>query len=104
MSMKYLVLFKVKGAGPFPLDMLRYDRCFPSQPADVELLRPLDETTREIELITFSARKIPAIRADHWRSSGWEVGGARVMRLTAPGIELSISSRQPAGQAGVTAR
>jgi len=34
----YVVTFKVRGSGAFPLDMLRYDACHPTRPDDVSKL------------------------------------------------------------------
>lgn len=80
MSLKYFVAFSVKGSGPFPLDMLRYDRCFPSGFADV---KHLGETTwrREVRLVSFSAEAKAMIHEDRWRSFGWEVVDIKVAPL-----------------------
>jgi hypothetical protein len=34
----YRLKFTVKGKGFFPLDMLRYDKCYPMNPRDIDLI------------------------------------------------------------------
>lgn len=58
--------FIVEGRGPFPVDMLRYDRCFPHDSADAsQILEPRER--RKVTLTTDSPRVTPA----RWRSFGW---------------------------------
>lgn len=78
----------VQGRGPFPLDMLRYDRCVPSDATDVASIEesriPVDEypenclstgVVRTVHLVRFACD--PQFRAStkRWESFGWEVVG-----------------------------
>lgn len=74
--------FTVRGRGEFPLDMLRYDRCWPRTGQDVELITPLyasDTTgehmrTRDVDLCKHTATKRgPVAAVDRWLSFGWKV-------------------------------
>lgn len=63
--------FKVTGRGQFPLDMLRYDGCWPARPEDVELMRgDVRSQPRTISLVTISHH---APTAGRWESFGWTV-------------------------------
>lgn len=70
------MVFQVKGVGIFPVDMLRYDECWPATSDDATELAcnlsgddPL--ATWTIELM--SAKK-PTV--NRWKSFGWIVKGA----------------------------
>lgn len=72
-------IFKVKSQMGFPLDMLRYDSCWPAEPKDVSLMaqamnrhyyfkKPGEEDNLEITL------KSPYHPTDErWASFGWTV-------------------------------
>jgi hypothetical protein len=61
--------FKVKGSGYFPLDMLRYDSCWPADSSSVYNLHGLsDEGIRILTLRTY--HKPTDAR---WLSFGWAV-------------------------------
>jgi hypothetical protein len=65
--------FVVTGKGPFPIDMLRHDQCYPAAPADVDSiefsLRPKDRPVkRKIMLSTHAHPNV-----DRWNSFGWSV-------------------------------
>ena len=62
----------------FPMDMLRYDRCSPSQSRDID--RMLDSYEQngdydggEIELVMFTQTKSQGPTLDRWRSFRWTV-------------------------------
>lgn len=59
--------FTVEGAGQFPIDMLRYDACWPSTQQDVAAIERIG-TRRRIQL-----RGITAPTAARWKSFGWAV-------------------------------
>ncbi len=75
--MIYLQKFKVQGSGDFPVDMLRYDRCWPTSEGvtEIGLSRFDDHRVRTVELcrIVFDKKAFPTI--DRWRSFAWEVVG-----------------------------
>lgn len=63
--------FRATGRGNFPLDMLRYDCCYPAQPADVEAMRGNSRTPlRTVTLFTTNKRG-PTL--GRWASFGWPV-------------------------------
>ncbi len=82
----YACKFRVIGKGHFPMDMLRYDQCFPRTTDDAIALVPSDHpadhvfaqaNTREIELIKLANTKHGAMPTNaRWASFGW-----RVMRV-----------------------
>ncbi len=67
--------FTVEGSGEFPLDMLRYDKCWPMRCIDVDKIeQPLGGwSTRRVRLVTHvrTGQSWPTI--DRWRSFGWRV-------------------------------
>jgi hypothetical protein len=82
MSLKYSTKFTVEGHGPFPLDMLRYDGCFPAGPGDVGSMieprphpaAPSSMEVRRVTLLTFHGTKAQnGVTAGRWKSFGWKV-------------------------------
>lgn len=68
--------FSVKGFGFFPLDMLRYDSCFPDTQEDVEKIdnsnMEVSGRSRTVKLRRNIPRRIqPSIA--RWNSFGWGV-------------------------------
>jgi hypothetical protein len=82
MKMNYVAKFKVHGENRFPFDMLRYDRCHPSRAEDVGNIGSMEGLPREVELITYSPIKTPAIRTLRWESFGWVVTTIEVTSLS----------------------
>lgn len=69
------VLFTVEGAGPLPLDMLRYDSCFPATEEDAATAVQYPgecKGRRRIKLIRRTAG-LPEPTEARWRSFGWRV-------------------------------
>lgn len=69
-----LVEFTVLGRGEFPLDMLRYDQCWPKRESvDVIAIgRTFDRRhARDAHDITLVGLRQPT--AARWKSFGWEV-------------------------------
>jgi hypothetical protein len=69
--------FNVAGKWPFPLDMLRYDGCWPAESEDVDKLdRLLNDTeirvTRRFYL-TLATAKHGSPTVERWQSFGWDV-------------------------------
>lgn len=58
--------YTVSGGGSFPLDMIRFDRCWPRASRDVEKLD--SKELRKVELISIAAPTIA-----RWNSFGWQV-------------------------------
>lgn len=71
-----LVRFKVEGTWPFPVDMLRYDCCFPASQADVVRIEEMmvapdyGKVTIELEAVHHSRWAPTSAR---WESFGWRV-------------------------------
>ncbi len=73
--MTYKTTFKVIGTGTFPLDMLRYDCCYPldsSTASDLGLEPRLEEVTVYLEK-WHQGTSYPRITEGRWRSFGWRV-------------------------------
>jgi hypothetical protein len=70
--MKYLQRFKVTGTGHFPIDMLRYDSCFPANPHDVPEIADCGER-RTVELKRWVYGKDVLPTAARWASFSWTV-------------------------------
>jgi hypothetical protein len=80
--MTYYTAFTVQGKMSFPLDMLRYDGCYPADSESLDWIhRKLSHATSSeyrtqaghVRLITVHARKDWKPTADRWRSFGWTV-------------------------------
>lgn len=75
----YVTEFKVTGKGEFPVDMLRYDCCFPSDEESslrIVVDRSLNDyyLERTISLKIYSNRKLDeTITYRRWESFGWKV-------------------------------
>lgn len=66
--------FRVRGSYPFPVDMLRYDACWPATETDSFLLHGVIEAVSpvkvvEITLATYAERSTPG----RWESGLWKV-------------------------------
>lgn len=60
--------FIVKGCGEFPLDMLRYDQCWPCSQTDV-----IEMTARGVRHVRLDTIATPT--PDRWISFNWRVVG-----------------------------
>lgn len=60
--------FTATGAGEFPLDMLRYDRCFPGSNEAVSNMEPDNRAHRSVKLLSYN-EPTPA----RWKSFGWTI-------------------------------
>lgn len=72
----YVTQFTVEGFGEFPVDMLRYDSCWPGRPEDAAAIIDHGDfrTRRAVQLVTAHATKgYPKITDDRWSSFGWQV-------------------------------
>jgi hypothetical protein len=69
--------FTVTGRFPFPIDMLRYDRCYPATEKDSSLMVGALSGSREITLRLVTDRPAGPTEA-RWNSFMWHVGGERL--------------------------
>lgn len=69
----YLTNFTVEGAGRFPLDMLRYDSCFPLRQEDVSRIDDRNRERVTVKLAMYHATSKPNITDARWSSFGWSV-------------------------------
>jgi hypothetical protein len=71
--------FTVEGGWPFPVDMLRYDVCYPATEQDsVEMAtacdhRALKMSSRPIRRVTLNTLGINRPTVGRWESFGWKV-------------------------------
>lgn len=69
--------FTVQGRGQFPLDMLRYDRCWPRGETDANVAQSSSErAVGEARLVELTATDRPSYwtpTEGRWRSFGWVV-------------------------------
>lgn len=67
--------FRVQGRGPFPLDMLRYDACFPRSETDANVAQRDGEMTRGesriVELTALDRASYWTPTEGRWKSFGW---------------------------------
>jgi len=69
----YIITFEVAGGGAFPLDMLRYDHCFPNSTGDAFALAEDRHTGTPVKLIAYSNSNDWEPTKDRWASFGWTV-------------------------------
>lgn len=74
----YIFNFVVEGSGIFPIDMLRYDSCWPDGSEAVEDILaeyPSDRAfkTRRVRLRCIGEFKTHRVTEARWRSFGWTV-------------------------------
>lgn len=79
MSLKYRTTFEVSGKYSFPLDMLRYDCCFPARSEDASMILRTQESdffqsNPVIRLVKYHETKVPILTDARWNSFGWSVG------------------------------
>jgi hypothetical protein len=79
--MKYKTTFQVHGSGRFPLDMLRYDCCFPDCSTDISMLSNECRDDRIVTLVRHHETKDPNLTVGRWNSFGWGVYLTRTEKL-----------------------
>lgn len=74
------VTFEVRGTGPFPIDMLRYDSCIPASEADSNVIAVTHtpgyrrDTEKVVKLRKYTAvRGVAPATEGRWQSFGWTV-------------------------------
>lgn len=80
----YVQEFEVEGKGYFPLDMLRYDNCFPRfEESSAEIANTFLNWSTEIRTVTLSrfiTFKGNAPTFKRWESFGWRVTSVELPR------------------------
>ncbi len=74
----YITRFVVEGRGHFPVDMLRYDTCWPSTQRDVSTIEYFTRdfrTEKPRRVALSSAHKLKGFKPtnERWSSFGWVV-------------------------------
>lgn len=78
-SRKWRIEFTVTGAMSFPVDMLRYDTCFPATSEDAVSIvlteRSLEQylERRAIRLVKYGSTRADFATVGRWASFGWKV-------------------------------
>lgn len=64
--------YTVRGRLPFPIDMLRYDACYPASEHDSAVIRAsIDDRGPEPYTVDVYARR--PLTLGRWKSFGWDV-------------------------------
>ena len=79
MAKSKLIVFTVEGAGRFPIDMLRYDACYPTDSGSVDGIN-FSLAARKVTLRAASNFITPA----RWASFGWRVTKVEVNHREVP--------------------
>ncbi len=77
-----MITYTVEGSGHFPIDMLRYDSCFPASEPDAHMIERINNPTKRSDLALHRV-DVSTLR-DHrthatihtparWESFGWKV-------------------------------
>ena len=61
--------YMVQGLGTFPVDMLRYDSCWPKRQEDVTAIQRYERN--KIRIVHIRSYRLPTFR--RWESFGWTV-------------------------------
>lgn len=65
--------FVVLGRGPFPLDMLRYDQCWPASAEDVQRMDVDSLDRRALRTVRLRTINVMGPTTDRWESFLWKV-------------------------------
>ncbi len=79
----YLLQFKVTGCGAFPLDMLRYDACYPATQDDVDNLAASSELALQGCTRTYTLHRRQLLKSETPTVKRWEsfLWSCRVMNV-----------------------
>jgi len=83
MATQHIHVFTVQGHGRFPLDMLRYDRCWPAAETESGRIAPnwsSPEDYKTERAIQMKGLNVPT--KDRWNSFGWVVLASQTVRLS----------------------
>lgn len=81
---KFYATFKVKGFGRFPVDMLRYDRCFPTRETDsYKIVHAIENggDTWEVGVSAFCETKTWKPTEGRWKSFCCSTSDLEVRKL-----------------------
>lgn len=70
---RFYLRVTVAGSGEFPVDMLRYDSCWPSDQEAVSNAFCSDLEYRTVEVSKYAMTKETDFTAGRWASFGWKV-------------------------------
>ena len=77
MAKRYQITYTVRGVDPFPMDMLRYDRSFPtgnkSLPHVFRRIEDVHPGEYTVELATVRAYKGDLPTVGRWNRFGWHI-------------------------------
>jgi len=79
--MKYSQRFFVTGKGLFPMDMLRYDQCFPASQDSAVTIDSEIPGTRTVEMRRYVSDKTTMPTTGRWASFGWTVSNTSTVKL-----------------------
>jgi hypothetical protein len=74
----YRQTFRVTGMGEFPLDMLRYDHCWPATETDAASAEGPRHCPRTVAIVRDIRQKGDVPTASRWHSFGWDVDTASI--------------------------
>lgn len=65
----------VEGTGAFPIDMLRYDTCYPATEKDANAIRETFLDSKGVTRVTLNRRSVSDREPQYarWQSFGWHV-------------------------------
>jgi len=73
-------IIKVSGNSLFPMDMLRYDRCYPKTGEDATALDfRMRSNQRTVTLVFVGLHAYEQPTVDRWKSFGWTVESVKDM-------------------------
>lgn len=68
------VVFAVRGAFPFPMDMLRYDACWPARECDSHAMGRTFHPETYAETVWLERYGVGvSLTPDRWQSFGWRI-------------------------------
>lgn len=73
----YTITFEVTSRVPFPLDMLRYDSCYPVRGEDAGMIELSLERARRREILDELPDRIFRVRLEHVGRSPWQPTAGR---------------------------
>ena len=81
----YYQTFTIEGSFPFPLDMLRYDSCFPATQKDVSGISQSIERTNTEPVVKVRLGRLITNKGERptearWRSFGWKVSDIHIRK------------------------
>lgn len=83
---QYVHTAKATGKGAFPIDMFRYDGCYPHHETDSGKVTshysdPQSAAMRTVEIMAITDRKIAPFTEARWASFGWKLTDVSSRRI-----------------------